>query len=143
LQMIVICGRNHKLERSMNALPRRLPAHIVGFTAEIPYYMSLSDFFIGKPGPGSITEAVAMKLPVIVQRNAWTLPQERYNTDWVQEKNVGIVVRDFSSIRQAVTNLLEPARFREFQSAVAAIENRAVFEIVDILDDIVTRRRGN
>jgi 1,2-diacylglycerol 3-beta-galactosyltransferase len=143
LQMIVICGRNHKLEQSMRALPRRLPAHIVGFTAEIPYYMSLSDFFIGKPGPGSITEAIAMKLPVIVQRNAWTLPQERYNTDWVQEKNVGIVVRDFSSIRQAVTDLLEPARFREFQSAVAAIDNRAVFEIVDILDDIVTRRQGD
>lgn len=143
LQMIVICGRNQKLERSMKALPKRLPAHIVGFTAEIPYYMSLSDFFIGKPGPGSISEAVAMKLPVIVQRNAWTLPQERYNTEWVQEKNVGIVVRDFSSIRQAVTDLLEPARFREFQSAVAAIENRAVFEIVDILDAIVTRRQGD
>ena len=104
--------------------------------------MSLSDFFIGKPGPGSISEAVAMKLPVIVQRNAWTLPQERYNTDWVREKNVGIVVRDFSSIRKAVTDLLEPARFREFQSAVAAIDNRAVFEIVDILDDIVTRRQA-
>ena len=104
--MIVICGRNHKLERAMNAMPRRLPSHIVGFTTEIPYFMSLSDFFIGKPGPGSITEAVAMKLPVIVQRNAWTLPHERYNTDWVREKNVGIVVRDFSSIRQAVTDLL-------------------------------------
>ena len=142
LQMIVICGRNHKLERAMNAMPRRLPSHIVGFTTEIPYFMSLSDFFIGKPGPGSITEAVAMKLPVIVQRNAWTLPQERYNTDWVREKNVGIVVRDFSSIRQAVMDLLEPARFREFQSAVAAIDNRAVFEIVDILDDIVTRRQA-
>jgi UDP-N-acetylglucosamine:LPS N-acetylglucosamine transferase len=140
LQMIVICGRNHKLERSMNALPRRLPAYIVGFTAEIPYYMSLSDFFIGKPGPGSISEAVAMKLPVIVQRNAWTLPQERYNADWVREKNVGIVVKDFSSIRDAVTDLLEPARFREFQSAVAAIDNRAVFEIVDILDGILAHQ---
>jgi UDP-N-acetylglucosamine:LPS N-acetylglucosamine transferase len=124
----------------MNALPRRLPAYIVGFTAEIPYYMSLSDFFIGKPGPGSISEAVAMKLPVIVQRNAWTLPQERYNADWVREKNVGIVVKDFSSIRDAVTDLLEPARFREFQSAVAAIDNRAVFEIVDILDGILAHQ---
>ena len=31
--------------------------HVVGFTSEIPYYMVLSDFFIGKPGPGSISEA--------------------------------------------------------------------------------------
>jgi 1,2-diacylglycerol 3-beta-galactosyltransferase len=141
LQLIVICGRNQKLERSIREQSLRLPAQVVGFTAEIPYYMSLSDFFIGKPGPGSISEAVAMKLPVIVQRNAWTLPQERYNTDWVREKNVGIVVNDFSSIRAAVTELLEPARFREFQSSVAAIENRAVFEIVDILDDILARRQ--
>ncbi len=48
--------------------------------------MHASDFFIGKPGPGSISEALAMKLPVIVERNAWTLPQERYNADWVTER---------------------------------------------------------
>ena len=33
-----------------------------------------------------------MKLPVIVERNAWTLPQERYNADWVRENGVGLVV---------------------------------------------------
>ena len=32
-----------------------------------------------------------MKLPVIIERNSWTLPQERYNADWVREKEVGIV----------------------------------------------------
>ena len=55
--------------------------------------MLLSDFFIGKPGPGSVSEAVAMRLPVIVERNAWTLPQERYNAEWVLEKQLGLVVR--------------------------------------------------
>ena len=64
---------------------------------QIPYFMSLSDFFIGKPGPGSISEALAMKLPVIVERNSWTLPQERYNADWVLEKDVGIVVPKLST----------------------------------------------
>lgn len=142
LQLIVICGRNQKLERSMRQLRVRLPMHIVGFTSEIPYFMSLADFFIGKPGPGSISEAVAMKLPVIVQRSAWTLPQERYNTDWVEERKTGIVVKDFSSIREAVSSLLEPARFQEFQRAVGAIQNRAVFEIVEILEDIL-KRQGN
>jgi UDP-N-acetylglucosamine:LPS N-acetylglucosamine transferase len=41
--------------------------------------MALSDFFIGKPGPGSISEALSKHLPVIIDCNAWTLPQERYN----------------------------------------------------------------
>ena len=62
--------------------------------------MSLADFFIGKPGPGSISEAVAMGLPVIVERNTWTLPQERYNADWVLERNAGLVLPNFRGNRR-------------------------------------------
>jgi UDP-N-acetylglucosamine:LPS N-acetylglucosamine transferase len=111
--------------------------HIVEFTPEIPYYMSLADFFIGKPGPGSISEALAMKLPVIVQRNAWTLPQERYNAEWVQEKGVGLVVRNFHEVGESVNELLEPARFAEFRANAAGIRNNAVFEILDILSGLM------
>ena len=64
-------------------MPHPAAMFVEGFTKEVPRYMQLADYFIGKPGPGSISEAVAMQLPVIVERNAWTLPQERYNADWV------------------------------------------------------------
>ena len=66
-QLILICGRNEKLAARLKALRADAPRFIEGFTQEMPYYMYLSDFFIGKPGPGSISEAVAMKLPVIVE----------------------------------------------------------------------------
>ncbi|HYZ84096.1 MAG TPA: glycosyltransferase, partial [Bryobacteraceae bacterium] len=91
-QLIFICGKNATLAEKLRVLPRRIPFHVVGFTHEVPYYMAMSDYFIGKPGPGSISEAIAMKLPVIIERNAWTLPQERYNADWVRDKDVGIVL---------------------------------------------------
>ena len=46
------------------------------------------------------------------------------------------MVDNFNKIRQAVSEMLEPARFREkLQANVAAIDNRAVFEIVDILEE--------
>jgi UDP-N-acetylglucosamine:LPS N-acetylglucosamine transferase len=141
VQLIVVCGKNEKLCGQMRNLRARVPMHVAGFTTEIPYFMSLSDFFIGKPGPGSISEAITMKLPVIVQRNAWTLPQERYNADWVIEKEVGIVVDNFNKIRKAVSELLEPARFEKLQRNVAAIDNRAVFEIVDILERLLESSR--
>jgi UDP-N-acetylglucosamine:LPS N-acetylglucosamine transferase len=64
----------------------------------------LADFFIGKPGPGSISEAVQQQLPVIVVRNSWTMPQERYNAQWVRENKVGLVLPSFRSIRAAVSN---------------------------------------
>ena len=112
---------------------------VEGFTREVPYYMHLSDFFIGKPGPGSISEAIAMKLPVIVERNAWNLPQERYNCEWVREQDVGMVLRNFRAIASAVDELLEPATYARIRANAAGLSNRAVFEIPDMLESILSR----
>jgi UDP-N-acetylglucosamine:LPS N-acetylglucosamine transferase len=99
--------------------------------------MRLSDFFIGKPGPGSISEALAMKLPVIVERNAWTLPQERYNADWIVENQVGIVLRNFRGVADAVAELIRPETYARFRAGAEAQNNRAVFEIPEILEKIM------
>lgn len=136
-QLIFICGRNEKLASRLRARASRAPHFIEGFTQEIPSYMHLSDFFIGKPGPGSISEAIAMRLPVIVERNIWTLPQERYNADWVIEHGAGLVVDDLRGIHEAVTQML--ASLNTYRANVAKIENRAVFEIPEILAGILAR----
>jgi UDP-N-acetylglucosamine:LPS N-acetylglucosamine transferase len=134
-QLILICGRNEALAAKLRALRRPAPHFVEGFTGEIPYYMHLADFFIGKPGPGSISEAVAMKLPVIVESNAWTLPQERYNTEWVRERGAGLVLKNFRRIDDAVRQLEES--LGDYRARVAAIENRAVFEIPDMLERLL------
>jgi 1,2-diacylglycerol 3-beta-galactosyltransferase len=136
-QLILICGRNAKLAEQLRAKKANAPRFVEGFTSKIPYYMHLSDFFIGKPGPGSISEAVAMGLPVILERNVWTLAQERYNTEWVLVHGVGLVLPNFSEVNQAVTRLLQD--LPKFQTAARRIENRAVFEIPDILEGILSR----
>jgi 1,2-diacylglycerol 3-beta-galactosyltransferase len=135
-QLLLICGNNAKLRARLQAMPHAAPIFVEGFTKEVPRYMQLADYFIGKPGPGSISEAVAMRLPVIVERNAWTLPQERYNADWVREMGVGIVLPNFRGIARAVEELLEPPAYQRFREATARLENRAVFEIPDILEQI-------
>jgi 1,2-diacylglycerol 3-beta-galactosyltransferase len=136
-QLILICGRNTSLADKLKTVRATAPRHIEGFTSEIPYFMHLADFFVGKPGPGSISEAVAMGLPVIVERNAFTLPQERYNTDWVLEKGVGMVVNNFRDISTAVTTLLRD--LPRYQSAAKTIDNRAVFEIPEMLEAILEK----
>ena len=137
LQLILICGHNQKLSAALRAMPSRIPMFVEGFTREVPYYMHLSDFFIGKPGPGSISEAIAVKLPVIVERNAWNLPQERYNCEWVREQDVGLVLRNFRGIGAAVEKLLESANYARMRANAAAQSNRAVFEIPDMLESIL------
>lgn len=115
--------------------------HVVGFTNEVPRFMQLADFFIGKPGPGSISEAVAMGLPVVVESNAWTLPQERFNAVWVEEKGVGIALKDFAGeIVSAARRMLDPIQHGMFVERVAEMKNRAVFEIPEILGGILAER---
>jgi len=139
VQLILLCGRNHTVRREIDALPRHIPMWVEGFTRDVPRYMALADFFIGKPGPGCLSEALAMGLPVIVERNAWTLAHERYNADWIEEQRVGMVVRNFSQIAAAVRELLVPERYRRYRGRAAATRNRAVYEIPDVLDAILRR----
>jgi 1,2-diacylglycerol 3-beta-galactosyltransferase len=142
LQLILICGRNDKLRNALQAKKSRLPRFVEGFTTKVNHYMQLGDFFIGKPGPGSVSEALAMKLPVIVECNAWTLPQERYNAVWIVEKEVGLVLKNFHKIDEAVAQLIKPATLERYRANAAALHNRAVFEIPEMLQKILDESRS-
>jgi Glycosyltransferase family 28 C-terminal domain len=133
LQLILICGRNEELAAKLRAQKWKMPVHVVGFTKEVHKLMRAADFLIGKPGPGSIAEAMVRNLPVLIECNAWTLPQERYNAAWVTEKRVGIVLTSFREVVEGVRQMLEPARLAEFHKNVAALDNRAIFEIPEML----------
>ena len=137
VQLILICGRNEKLTQTLRETKTRIPIHVEGFTTNIPYYMALSDFFIGKPGPGSISEALSKRLPVIIDCNAWTLPQERYNAVWVREKELGVVVQNHRQVASAVAELLQPGQLPRIRERAAAMRNRAVFEIPEIFEKIL------
>jgi UDP-N-acetylglucosamine:LPS N-acetylglucosamine transferase len=134
-QLILVCGHNQALARQLQALPGSAPRVVVGFTADIPRWMQLADFFIGKPGPGSISEAVQQGLPVIVVDNALTMPQERYNAQWVRENELGLVLRSFRRIDHAVARLV--ANLDHWRTSVRRVRNRALFEVPPILAQIL------
>jgi Glycosyltransferase family 28 C-terminal domain len=139
VQLILICGHNQKLESEIKALPTRKPKLVLGFTQNVEHYMALADFFIGKPGPGSISEALQFHLPVIVECNRHTLPQERYNAEWVSENGFGIVVPTFREIAPAVQRLIEPSAFQQFLARTRTYSNRALFEVAGILEKCSAR----
>ena len=135
--LILMCGRNARLADELRVLPARAPRHVVGFTGDVAGWMHMADFFVGKPGPGSISEAVQCGLPVIVTLNAWTMPQERWNTEWVQLNGLGMVLRSFADIGEAVATLGE--RLPALRRRVAGLRNRAVFEVPPLLQQILER----
>jgi hypothetical protein len=137
VQLILVCGRNAKLKQRLERLKTRNKLHVEGFTKQVPYFMHISDFFIGKPGPGSISEALHMHLPVIIERNAWTLPQERFNADWVRENGFGLVLKNFRAIETAVKQLLTHETLAPMRARIDALNNQAVFEVPRVLESIL------
>ncbi|MDP3822131.1 MAG: galactosyldiacylglycerol synthase [Burkholderiales bacterium] len=135
VQLILMCGHHRPLARKLRALPSTAPRAVVEFTPEVRRYLRLGDFFIGKPGPGSLSEAVQQGLPVVTVRNTWTMPQERYNTEWVLEHGLGRVARSMRNIRPTVLALLE--QLDTYKANVRRIDNRAVFEVPEILAGIL------
>jgi 1,2-diacylglycerol 3-beta-galactosyltransferase len=135
MPLILMCGRNAALAESLRKQPTRAPRCVLGYTPDVARWMRLADFFIGKPGPGSLSEAVQQGLPVIVTRNAATMPQERWNAEWVRHHGVGVVHRSFGTVRDAVAEIV--SRLPAYQARVARVHNRAVFEIPPILEHLL------
>jgi UDP-N-acetylglucosamine:LPS N-acetylglucosamine transferase len=140
VQLVLMCGRNEALARRLRAQRRAAPHAVFGFTEDVAAAMRLGDFLIGKPGPGCLSEAVHLGLPVITFRNAWTMPQERYNTEWVRERGVGLVVKSLRELPQALPALLDD--LDRYRAATATVANRAVFEVPQIIEELLVASRA-
>lgn len=145
VQLVLMCGRHASLAERLRALPPPAAGQaaagrlVVGFTEDVPAYMGAADFFIGKPGPGCLSEAVQLGLPVITFDNAFTMPQERFNVRWVREQGIGLAVRSTRELPGAVRALL--GAMPRHRQRVAALRNRAAFEVPQILARLLGQSR--
>lgn len=108
---------------------------MVEHTQDVAGSIRLGDSFIGKPGPESLSEAWLSGPPVIVTRNALTMPQERYNGDFVREQGLGLVLTSFGAIGPALPEMM--SRLAEFRQRLRGQDNCAVFEVPGILAGIL------
>lgn len=132
--LLLLCGHDAALARALrksHAIARHV---VVEFTREVPQYMALADYFIGKPGPGCLSEALHTGLPVITVCNASTLPQERYNAQWVRSAGLGLALPNWPGIGAAVQ--LMHSQLGDFQQRVNGLDNRAVIEVPELLAQI-------
>ncbi len=137
LQLILFTGHNRGLATRLQRQKAQAARAVLGFTPDVPELLSLADFFIGKPGPGCLSEALCLGLPVITFDTPGTLPQERFNALWVRDSSVGLVLRSLHELPEAAEEML--ARIDEFRARVAIMDNRAVFEVPDLMAEWLRR----
>ncbi len=134
IQLVVISGRNERLRKSLEKMKSDFPfpAKIYGFTDEVPDIMSASDLVITKAGPGSIAEALAKKLPIII--TSWLPGQEEGNVEYVVKNKVGLVCKDFNHIGNCIRTFLRPSVYNEYRKRIIKTSNpKAVYQIAELI----------
>ena len=136
-RVIAICGENPALFEQLAPLEARAGGRLLrlGFTERVAEILAASDLLVTKPGPGSLSEAFHRHVPVVVTRNVHTIPQERFNTEFVRDRGLGLVVPHWRRIPAAVLGLFRDAAGRAaMRDRIGALPpNRAVFEVIDVI----------
>jgi 1,2-diacylglycerol 3-beta-galactosyltransferase len=107
IELVVVCGRNEPLEEKLREMAPSLPTkmHVLGFTDKIPEYFRAVDLLVTKAGPGTLAEANAAQLPVVVYD--YVPGQERGNVDFVRRNDLGsVALGSASSVVGAVRSLI-------------------------------------
>jgi 1,2-diacylglycerol 3-beta-galactosyltransferase len=124
MHLVVVCGRNETLRAKLEDLAPSLPTPmtILGFTDKIPELMRAADLLVTKAGPGTLAEANAAQLPVVVYD--YVPGQERGNVEFVRHNGIGLVaIHSTAEVVRAVDRLVKHeslvAQMRRNQELVA------------------------
>lgn len=117
VHLLVVCGRNEPLREKLEEMAPQLPTpmSVLGFTNKIPEYFRAVDLLVTKAGPGSLAEANAAQLPVVVYD--YVPGQERGNVEFVRHNGLGAVALHGSSeVVRAVRSMIRtPHRLEEIR----------------------------
>jgi processive 1,2-diacylglycerol beta-glucosyltransferase len=129
--VIVLCGNNHKLRTATVELFQENPrVHTLGYTEEMQELMCIASCLLTKAGGITLTEAMALALPVIVYR---PLPgQEAGNAEWLSGHHLIEIARNEEQLVEQLQRL-EHKAYRDERE-----QHMRVFSRKSASDAIVT-----
>ncbi len=142
IHLVVICGRNETLRQRLvdAAVGVPTPMQVLGFTEKVPEFMHAVDLLVTKAGPGTLAEANAAQLPIVVYD--YIPGQERGNVDFVRRNDLGTVaIRGTAEVVRAVRTLLRsPERLEQIRRNQAAIApQRSSRQIAALIANMANR----
>lgn len=106
LQVIIITGRNQKLYEAFEKelAEGKAPTKLILFTSEVQKYMLASDLLITKPGGLTVSEALAVGLPMAVFD---AIPgQEEDNAEFLVRNGMGIRLTKTDCLAEKISALM-------------------------------------
>lgn len=118
VQFIIVAGRHKELERALtnDGLKDEPDVKTFGFIDNMEELMAASDLIFSKAGGLTVSESVAMKLPLVLHK---VIPgQEEDNARYLVEQEAAIKVSGVKSIIKEVSELLaDEKRLTEMKKA--------------------------
>jgi 1,2-diacylglycerol 3-beta-galactosyltransferase len=99
--IVIVCGRNTKLQSTLEQQTWDNPTFIHGFTRDLPDFMRAADVIVTKAGPGTIAEALNANLPIILY--AKIAGQEDGNVTFVESVGAGVWAPKAQQVVRALT----------------------------------------
>ena len=135
LCLAVVCGHHPSLVRALERLsvPREVTLRVFGFTEEMPSLMAASDVLVTKPGGLTVSEALAVGLPMILYG---TIPgQEAHNEQFLLEQGVAVVAERPRAVADALAAWLrDPAQVDAMRRRMAVLQRpHAALDLTDRL----------
>jgi processive 1,2-diacylglycerol beta-glucosyltransferase len=122
IQAVVVCGHAPRLADRCRAAAARSPHRfqVFGYVDNIAELMAVSDLLITKAGGVTVSEALAMHLPMLVYGS---IPgQEERNTEFLVAHGAALAPGTPAEVHQALASLLaHPERLVEMRRAAAAL----------------------
>jgi 1,2-diacylglycerol 3-beta-galactosyltransferase len=135
-QMTVICGHNARLRAKLCDRRWPVPTTIRGYVDNMWDWMAASDCVITKAGPGTIAEALACGLPIML--SGYLLGQEEGNVAYVLKHRVGAYADDPQRVAATVGRWFGAERDRLAEMAQRARAIGMADAALKIADDIAT-----
>ena len=139
--IIVIMGKDEKISKELKkiALHPSNTMTLLGYTDRVADLMAISQVVVTKPGPGTISEAIAMHLPVLIDNTGNLLFWERINVDMVLKYGIGQRITDSEQIAELMETYLGDAEIRQHlkSSFVAIPPNRFHQKIKGIIEGML------
>lgn len=107
-QMVVVCGRNKRLQTTLANEPWTIPVQVHGFVNNMSDWMSASDCIVTKAGPGTIAESLIRGLPILL--SGYIPGQEEGNVPYVVDNGVGVFASEPAAIAGQVARWFGPER---------------------------------
>lgn len=146
IQIILTSGHNQQLQsltRQLDGLFRRLRGKVrfltLPFTPNLAPYMQAADIVVGKAGPNSIFESVAVHKPFVAITH---LPgQEEGNLELIKHYQIGFVEENALRLKKLLHRLIKrPKQLEKMQSKLqdlAQFNQAARANLVRIVDNLL------